>query len=104
VRPLDGELLSCPQCGSASGFHITSVKVATKNGVVEIDSQGIRGQLGPSSEQVKAIELRGNRIYLEYNCEQGHCGYIVLQFCKGQVFIEHESLKKPANEDDIWRD
>lgn len=104
MRFVDSELLSCPQCGAADGLHITSVKVATQNGVVTIDSQGTRGQLGPSAEQSKAVELRGNRIYLEYNCEQSHYGYIVLQFHKGQVSIEHERLSEPVNEFDIWRD
>jgi hypothetical protein len=100
----DDELLCCPQCGSTYGLHLTSVRVATEEGVVTVNSKVTMKQHGASKEQAKAVERRGNRLYLEYNCEQSHYGYIVFQFHKGQITIEHERLNKPVNDFDIWRD
>jgi hypothetical protein len=98
------EVLLCPVCGFYY-VHPVRVKVATGEDVTIVDSKGIqvvRG--GASSESRKADTERGVRIILEYVCENGHRGEVILQFHKGIVFVEHNQLPPPMKDwSVIWR-
>jgi hypothetical protein len=96
------ELLLCPECGF-NYIHPISVKVATNKKVVSVDAEGTTIIRAPTAETEQAIRQRGARIYLEYNCENGHHGYIILQFRKGNTFIEHEKLAITNEVKTLWR-
>ena len=96
------ELLLCPECGFYY-IHPTCVKVATGKKVVSVDAEGTTIIRAPTPETIKAVNRRGVRICLEYSCENGHNGIIVLQFRKGNTFVEYEKLPGSAREV-LWRD
>ena len=96
------ELLLCPECGFYY-IHPTGVKVATGKKVVSVDAEGTTITRAPTPETIKAVNRRGARIYLEYCCENGHHGYIILQFRKGNTFVEHEKLPG-SDKETLWRD
>ena len=96
------ELLLCPECGDEY-IYPTCVKVATANKIVSVDAEGTTIIRAPTAETEQAIRQRGARIYLEYGCENGHHGIIVLQFHKGNTLVEHEKLPGSAK-GVLWRD
>ncbi len=97
----NAEVLECPICGFEC-LHPLSVKVATGKYVTNIDAQGQETIWPPTPETEKAERERGVRIYIEYLCENGHHGNLILQFHKGSIFIEHEKLEPTARET-LWR-
>ena len=106
IRDWGGDyILACPVCGFEY-VHLLSVKVATGQDLTVVDSEGTRVVRGGTVESKKAVENRGARIVIEYWCEEGHRGKLILQFHEGIVFVEHEPLD-PLNVRglrDIWRD
>jgi len=46
----------------------------------------------------KADTGSGVRIILEYVCENGHRGEVILQFHKGIVFVKHNQLPPPMKD------
>jgi hypothetical protein len=96
------EVLLCPQC-ELEYIHPVSVKVATKTKLFSVDSEGLT-VARDTPENSKAKSSRGVRIFLEYNCENGHHGYIIFQFHKGNTFVEHEKLPDTNEVKTIWRD
>ncbi|HUT17457.1 MAG TPA: hypothetical protein VMW84_04080 [Acidobacteriota bacterium] len=97
------EVLLCPECGSEY-IHPTCIKVATGKKVVSVDVEGTTITRAPTPETIRATDRRGARIYLEYCCENGHRGYIILQFRKGNTFIEYEKLPYGSDIATLWRD
>ena len=95
------ELLLCPECGFHCS-HPTCVKVATGKKVVSVDAEGTTINRAPTPETIEAVNRRGVRICLEYCCENGHHGIIVLQFRKGNTFVEHEKLPG-SDKATLWR-
>ena len=96
------EVLLCPECGDDHIYPIC-VKVATGKKVVSVDAEGTTINRAPTADTERAICQRGVRICLEYGCENGHHGIIVLQFRKGNTFVEYEKLPGSAREV-LWRD
>ena len=96
------ELLLCPECGFHC-IHPTCVKVATGKKMVSVDAEGTTIIRAPTPETIKAVNRRRARIYLEYICENGHHGIIVLQFRKGNTLVEHEKLPG-SDKETLWRD
>jgi len=96
------ELLLCPECGFYC-IHPICVKVATGKEMVSVDAEGTIIIRAPTPETIEAVNRRGARIYLEYCCENGHHGYIILQFRKGNTFVEHEKLPG-SDKATLWRD
>jgi hypothetical protein len=97
------ETLLCPEC-LCNNIHVIGVKVATNDIVHTITSEGYKETKGKTAETSEATNRRGNRIYIEYYCEYGHHGYIILQFHKGCTNLEHEQLPEETVTSDIWRD
>jgi len=79
------EVLLCPICGFEY-IHPLKVKVSTHQKTVIIDAESFH-----FSEDKMAVR-RSGRIVIEYACEDGHHGNIILQFHKGNTFVEHEEL------------
>ena len=96
------EVLVCPVCGFEC-VHPLSVKVVTGNTVTTVDSEGTHLVKGETAETRKALSERGVRIILEYYCESGHHGNIILQFHKGNTFVEDEVLPNPEKWETLWR-
>ena len=89
--------LKCPQC-NFDYIHLLSVVVLRGTDQTRISSEGIFVQEAEN-------RMRGVRISIEYHCENGHHGRIIMQFYKGNVFVEHENLPIVTAErgHDIWR-
>ena len=96
------EILVCPVCGFEY-VHPLKVKVAIGNCVTVVDSNGTRMVEGETAESIKAVKRRGVRIILEYRCENGHHGNLILQFSKGVTFVEHETLDSERGGQTLWR-
>ena len=95
------EVLLCPVCGFHY-IHPVRVKVAPGNNLTIIDKHGVRTFAEATEETEKAERQRGVRIYLEYSCENGHRGFLIFQFHKGNTFVEHEELPV-TTEAPLWR-
>jgi hypothetical protein len=95
------EVLLCPVCG-CEYVHPLKVKVATYNRIFTIDPEGCIIQ-GHTAETDKAAQARGVRIILEYRCENGHHGNLILQFHKGSTFVHHEILPTDDGLETLWR-
>jgi len=50
-----------------------------------------------------AENMRGVRIIIEYVGECQHQGIIILQFHKGNVYVEHEVLPYANDWETLWR-
>lgn len=105
--PVTGEsvFLVCPACGFEY-VHPLCVRVATGEEAAITDKNGTR-VVKHSAEADDAKAKRGVRILVEYGCEHGHHGNIVVQFHKGQTFIQHEVLPDLKREEwgsTLWRD
>ena len=98
----DFEVLLCPQCGFEY-IHILSVKVADNKNLHRIDAEGYSKD-ADTEETQRAASGRGARIYIEYACENGHHGYLIFKFHKGNTFVEHEKLASTIGYKDLWRD
>jgi len=96
------EVLVCPVCGFEC-MHPLKVKVATGHSMTTVDSKGTHRSKGESPETRKALSERGTRIILEYCCENNHHGNIILQFHKGNLFVEDEVLPKLEKWETLWR-
>ena len=96
------EVLLCPVCG-CEYVHPLKVKVATDNRIVIIDSEGLSIVQGDTAETNEAARGRGVRIILEYRCEDGHHGNLILQFHKGSTFVHHEILPTDDGLKTLWR-
>jgi len=96
------ETLLCPVCGFYY-VHPLRVKVATGEFTVIVDAGGFRF-LGAESEDSRvAVRNGGVRICLEYWCEYGHHGELILQFHEGVTTVEHRGLPPTAEARVIWR-
>jgi len=97
--------LCCPSC-EFEYVHPIRVKIATGNEVTIIENGETRFIQRETAEVLEAKKNRGARIFLEYVCESGHHGNIILQFHKGITYVEHESLPKlkPEEWGTLWRD
>ena len=80
----------CPKC-SFEYVHPPSVRVATGQQVAITDKKGTR-IVKQSTESDEAKAKRGISVLVEYGCEHGHHGNLILQFHKGQTFVLHEAL------------
>jgi len=99
----DFEVLLCPVCGFYY-VHPLKVAVATGEDKVTVDSKGVQVVRGGfSSESMEAHMQRGVRIIIEYQCENGHHGEIVLQFHKGSTFVMHNCLPSAEKWTTLWR-
>ena len=98
--------LLCPRC-EFQYVHPIRVKVATGHAVTIIENRETRHVQRETAEVLEARKNRGVRIFLEYACESGHHGNIILQFHKGVTYVEHESLPELKPEESttvLWRD
>jgi len=97
--------LLCPSC-EFEYVHPIRVKVATGEALTVIQNRETQLIQGDTAEVQDARKNRGVRIFLEYVCESGHHGNIILQFHKGITYVEYESLPelKPEEWTTLWRD
>ena len=93
----------CPQCGFEF-IHLIRLTCLRGTDLTTITAKGIFVEEAEN-------KTRGVRITLEYQCENGHRGEIILQFHKGNVFINHKTIPTEYDEEghyvleaDIWRD
>ena len=103
IADLGAEALLCPICGFEY-VHPAAIEVSTGNYHIRIDSNGLKLVNAETAETREARCKRGVRIYFEYVCENGHHGFIILQFRKGNLLIEHEELEPTNKFEVIWRD
>jgi hypothetical protein len=96
--------LICPTCGFEY-VHPIRVKVATGDGVTVIENKETRYVQRETAEVLQAKKNCGVRILLEYVCESGDHGNIILQFHEGITYFEHERLPelKPEEWRTLWR-
>ena len=89
--------LSCPECGF-DYVHIATLSCLRFSDKTTISKDGIFVKQAQN-------DMRGFKITLEYCCENGHAGNIILQFHEGHVYLAHEVLPVTNTAtDDIWRD
>lgn len=93
---LEEKPLTCPQCGFEY-VHIIQLKCLRGSDETKITNQGIL------VHEAKG-EGRGVKTTLEYVCENGHHGNIILHFHEGMTYYKHEVLPKTEDIQDIWRD
>jgi len=65
----------------------------------------LRYQFDSLRKYAKELMERGARLIVEYVCENGHYGNIILQFHMGKIFAQNEILQapKPGEGENIWR-
>jgi len=99
---IDNEILLCPVCGCEC-VHPMKVKVATSSKVVVVEPKRVQVIEAETAETREAKQERGARITLEYHCENGHHGNLVLQFHKGYTLVSHEGLPPEREAETLWR-
>ncbi|MBN1245856.1 hypothetical protein JXA31_09715 [Candidatus Bathyarchaeota archaeon] len=99
---LESEVLLCPACGCEC-VHPMKVKVATSSKVVVIERKRVQVIEAETAETREAKQERGVRITLEYHCENGHHGNLILQFHKGNTVVLHEDLPPEREAETLWR-
>jgi hypothetical protein len=95
------EVLVCPVCGFEY-VHPPKVKVAAQNQTIIIEANELRVMQCETAETLQAQQERGARIILEYQCENGHHGDLILQYRKGNTLVFHETLPPQKGLEPLW--
>jgi len=89
--------LFCPICGF-DYIHITALKCLRQTDETIVTKEGILVKQCSNN-------MRGVKIAIQYCCESGHAGEIILQFHKGCVYLAHKVLPEAeVPHEDVWRD
>lgn len=97
------DMLLCPIC-DFDFVHPISVRVATDNDYTFIDHKGTHLSHAKMAETDEARKNRGVIISIEYCCEHGHLGIVILAFHKGITFVKHKELPLIDDWTTLWRD
>jgi hypothetical protein len=89
--------LTCPLCGF-DYVHITALKCLRQTDETVVTKEG-------TFVRQSFNDMRGVKTTIQYRCENGHVGEIILQFHKGCVYLAHKVLPEAeVPHEDIWRD